>query len=52
MSGMLPVAVYGLKVPAGDVMIPAIADFPATVGISGIPKNLVRAGDFVANMIR
>ncbi|KAL8705515.1 MAG: hypothetical protein Q9201_001390 [Fulgogasparrea decipioides] len=30
MSGLLPVAVYGLKVPAGDVMIPAIVDFPAT----------------------
>ena len=31
MSGMLPIAVYGQKVPAGDVMIPAIVDFPATV---------------------
>jgi len=31
MSSMLPIAVYGLKVPAGDVMIPATADFPATV---------------------
>lgn len=31
MSSLLPVQVYGLKVPAGDVMIPAIADFPATV---------------------
>ena len=30
MSGLLPVAVYGLKVPAGDVMIPSL-DFPATV---------------------
>lgn len=30
-ASMLPVAVYGLKVPAGDVMIPAIVDFPATV---------------------
>ncbi|KAI4260588.1 MAG: hypothetical protein L6R42_003988 [Xanthoria sp. 1 TBL-2021] len=29
MSGLLPVAVYGLKVPAGDVMIPSL-DFPAT----------------------
>ena len=28
---MLPVAVYGLKVPAGDVMVPAVKDFPATV---------------------
>lgn len=31
MSGLLPVAVYGLKVPAGDVMVPSIVDFPATV---------------------
>ena len=31
MSALLPVAVYSLKVPAGDVMIPALADFPATV---------------------
>ena len=31
MSSLLPVQVYGLKVPAGDVMVPAIADFPATV---------------------
>ncbi|KAL8937459.1 MAG: hypothetical protein Q9216_004404 [Gyalolechia sp. 2 TL-2023] len=30
MSGLLPVAVYGLKVPAGDVMVPSIVDFPAT----------------------
>ncbi|KAI4229576.1 MAG: hypothetical protein L6R36_000734 [Xanthoria steineri] len=29
MSGLLPVAVYGLKVPAGDVMIPSL-EFPAT----------------------
>ena len=31
MALMLPVAVYGLKVPAGDVMVPALKDFPATV---------------------
>lgn len=31
MSSLLPVAVYGVKVPAGDVMIPALTDFPATV---------------------
>ena len=31
MASMLPVAVYGLKVPAGDVMVPALSDFPATV---------------------
>lgn len=31
MSSLLPVAVYGLKVPAGDVMVPALIDFPATV---------------------
>ncbi|KAI4173979.1 MAG: hypothetical protein LQ348_006440 [Seirophora lacunosa] len=30
MSGLLPVAVYGLKVPAGDVMVPSLTEFPAT----------------------
>lgn len=38
MSGLIPVAVYGLKVPAGDVMVPALIDFPATVSIS-IPST-------------
>ena len=31
MSGLLPVAVYGLKVHPGDDLIPALQDFPATV---------------------
>ena len=31
MSSLLPVAVYGLKVPAGDLLVPATIDFPATV---------------------
>jgi hypothetical protein len=31
MSGLLPVALYGLEVPAGEIMIPAAAEFPATV---------------------
>ena len=31
MSNLLPVAFYGLEVPAGDVPIPAVPDFPATV---------------------
>ncbi|KAI9756372.1 MAG: hypothetical protein M4579_003876 [Chaenotheca gracillima] len=30
MSGLLPVAVYGLEVPSGDVITPAVPDFPAT----------------------
>ncbi|KAL8797651.1 MAG: hypothetical protein Q9195_000003 [Heterodermia aff. obscurata] len=34
MAGMLPVAVYGLKVPAGDVMVPALKDFPATFHVT------------------
>jgi len=33
MSSLLPVAVYGLKVPAGDVLVPANIDFPATVSL-------------------
>ncbi|KAI9875132.1 MAG: peptidylprolyl isomerase fpr4 [Pleopsidium flavum] len=31
---LLPVAVYGLEVQAGDVMIPAVPDFPATFRIT------------------
>ncbi|KAF2236285.1 hypothetical protein EV356DRAFT_463917 [Viridothelium virens] len=34
MSTLLPVAVYGLKVPAGDVPIPAVPEFPATFRIT------------------
>lgn len=28
---LLPVAVYGLEVPAGEMLVPALAEFPATV---------------------
>ncbi len=31
MSPLLPVAVYGLEVPAGEVLVPAEIEFPATV---------------------
>ncbi|KAA8574025.1 hypothetical protein MFRU_001g01460 [Monilinia fructicola] len=31
---LLPVAMYGLEVPAGDVIIPAVPDFPATFRIT------------------
>jgi len=31
---LLPVAVYGLEVPPGDILIPAVADFPATFRIT------------------
>ncbi|KAH7417163.1 hypothetical protein BKA64DRAFT_291447 [Cadophora sp. MPI-SDFR-AT-0126] len=31
---LLPVATYGLQVPPGDIIIPAIADFPATFRIT------------------
>lgn len=34
MSRLLPVAVYGLEVPPGDVMVPASIDFPATIRIT------------------
>lgn len=34
MSSMLPVALYGLKVPAGNIIKPAIADFQATFHIT------------------
>jgi len=31
---LLPVAFYGLEVPSGDILVPAIADFPATFRIT------------------
>jgi len=31
---LLPVATYGLQVPPGDIIIPAVADFPATFRIT------------------
>lgn len=31
MTSLLPVGVYGLEVPAGDVMVPAQINFPGTV---------------------
>ncbi|KAM3077126.1 peptidylprolyl isomerase fpr3 [Clarireedia jacksonii] len=31
---LLPVAMYGLEVPAGDVLVPAVPDFPATFRIT------------------
>lgn len=34
MSGIQPVAVYALKVPAGDVIVPAASDFPAMFRVS------------------
>ncbi|KAI9673871.1 MAG: peptidylprolyl isomerase fpr4 [Caeruleum heppii] len=34
MTSLLPVAVYGLEVPAGDVITPAVPDFPATFRIT------------------
>ncbi|MCJ1473350.1 peptidylprolyl isomerase fpr4 [Lambiella insularis] len=34
MSGLLPAAVFGLEVPAGDVAIPALPDFPAAFRIT------------------
>jgi FK506-binding nuclear protein len=34
MSGVQPVAVYAMKVPAGDVMVPAVPDFAAMFRLS------------------
>ncbi|KAL2125396.1 hypothetical protein VTJ04DRAFT_1761 [Mycothermus thermophilus] len=34
MSPLLPVAVYGLEVPPGEIMIPAEIEFPATIRIT------------------
>ncbi|GAB1310069.1 peptidylprolyl isomerase fpr3 [Madurella fahalii] len=34
MSPLLPVAVYGLEVPSGEVIVPAEIEFPATIRIT------------------
>ncbi|KAK3328828.1 hypothetical protein B0H66DRAFT_487122 [Apodospora peruviana] len=34
MASLLPVAVYGVEVPAGEIMVPAAIDFPATIRIT------------------
>ncbi|KAL2264385.1 hypothetical protein VTK26DRAFT_4853 [Humicola hyalothermophila] len=34
MSPLLPVAVYGLEVPPGDILVPAEIEFPATIRIT------------------
>jgi len=34
MSPLLPVAVYGLEVPTGELMVPAEIEFPATIRIT------------------
>ncbi|KAK4160912.1 hypothetical protein QBC43DRAFT_292369 [Cladorrhinum sp. PSN259] len=34
MSSLLPVAVYGLEVPPGDILVPAEIEFPATIRIT------------------
>ncbi|KAH6634045.1 hypothetical protein B0J18DRAFT_6809 [Chaetomium sp. MPI-SDFR-AT-0129] len=34
MSSLLPVAVYGLEVPTGEVLVPAEIEFPATIRIT------------------
>jgi len=34
MSSLLPVAVYGLEVPPGDILVPAQFEFPATVSLA------------------
>nr|G0SC91.2 RecName: Full=FK506-binding protein 4; AltName: Full=Histone proline isomerase; AltName: Full=Peptidyl-prolyl cis-trans isomerase; Short=PPIase; AltName: Full=Rotamase [Thermochaetoides thermophila DSM 1495] len=34
MSSLLPVAVYGLEVPPGDILVPAQFEFPATIRIT------------------
>jgi len=37
MSGIQPVAFYAMKVPPGDIMVPAVPEFAAMVG-SGSPR--------------
>ena len=34
MASLLPVALYGLKVPAGDVMVPALSNVKSTVSVN------------------
>ena len=36
MSSLLPVALYGLKVPADDVMVPALNNVKSTVSATSL----------------
>lgn len=48
---LLPVAVYGLEVPAGDIMVPAIADFPATVSLlHHNPINFIATSSLITTL--
>jgi len=50
MSGLLPAAVYGLEVPAGDVLVPAGTDFPATFRITMAALDPTAAPEHHANL--
>lgn len=41
-SGLLPVALYGVEVPPGEIMVPAAIEFPATVRISCSSLDSIR----------
>ena len=42
------VALYGLEVPCGDVLVPAVPDFPATVSLRKISAEALLHDKFPA----
>lgn len=50
MSALLPAAVYGLEVPAGDVMVPAGADFPSAFRITMAALDPTAPAEHYANL--
>lgn len=45
MSPLLPVAVYALEVPPGEVMVPADIEFPAIVRVLRFPRAVPMQSD-------
>lgn len=39
MSGIQPVAVYAMRVPPGDIMVPAVPEFAAMVSAVHAPAH-------------
>ncbi|KAI9640679.1 peptidylprolyl isomerase fpr3 [Ciborinia camelliae] len=49
---LLPVAMYGLEVPAGDIIIPAVPDFPATFRITMAALDPTEPADDVEDGVK
>lgn len=51
MSGFQPVALFGLEVPPGEMLIPAASRFPASVSLApGTPAAAIRC-DRIAQLL-